>query len=119
MRLRQTGILIAIVYLTIFGGVQIWRAMFYGHALGNLRAQPDRRRFLLVGVAQCPGQPGRLSPDRLSRRPLRQINSFDMAVFDNRAKLRGFHPVQRVGSHPLAILRHRLTSVRNLGDHRQ
>ncbi len=42
MRLRQTGILITIVYLAVFGGVHIWRAMFYGHALGDLRAEPGQ-----------------------------------------------------------------------------
>lgn len=42
MHYRQAEILIAIVYLAIFGGFHIWRAMFYGHALGNLRAEPSQ-----------------------------------------------------------------------------
>lgn len=42
MRLRQTGILIAVAYLAIFGGIHIWRAMFYGYALGDIRAEPNQ-----------------------------------------------------------------------------
>lgn len=40
MRLRKPDILIAIVYLAIFGGIHSWRAMFYGHALGDFGAEP-------------------------------------------------------------------------------
>ena len=51
MRPGHTGFLIAIVYLVISGGVLIWRAMFYSHALGDLKAEPGQIADVLSWVA--------------------------------------------------------------------
>lgn len=51
MRLGQTGVLIAVVYFTIFGAVHIWRAMFYNHALGDLNAEPGQIAMVFSWLA--------------------------------------------------------------------
>ncbi len=51
MRLGQTGVLIAVVYFTIFGAVHIWRAMFYNHALGDLEAEPGQIAMVFSWLA--------------------------------------------------------------------